>query len=87
MPLVGTMEVLDHGLMLMTEVKDQKTLKHEQSSYNFSMGSKPSEGNIEFLPSSSARRPGWYAITLMVAREQGITSRRIMKESEPLMKF
>ena len=51
------------------------------------MGSKPSEGNIEFLPSSSVRRPSWYVITLMVAQEQGTTSRRIMKESEPLMKF
>ena len=63
-PVVGSKGILDHGSMSVTKVKQQKALKGEQT---YSVWGRPSEGKRELAPSSSAKRPSWYEMTLMDA--------------------
>ena len=82
-PVHGSKGILDHGSMSVIENEEQLAPKRVQSSQDSTIGNQPSGGEEESAPSSSIRKPSWYDLTLMDAREHDDALRSTFKESRP----
>jgi hypothetical protein len=72
--------------MLVAEGEVFEALKGEHSSQNFSLGSQPLGGK-ELAPSSFVKKPSWYELTLMDAKEQVEALKSALRESRHSMNF